>query len=350
MNTKPYLAGALPAGRLRDGRTGRRFPVRRRHRPRPHRREPRLARDDAACARAGTGRAGHAGGAARHGGRREGRRAGNIPACRRATGRSASPRPTWPRPAGCRIRCWTSSASPAPATSPSTRTFTVNLARLLTTPLASRLEAQRFEQVKLEVAREIEQHARDTRIAWVEAVAANQALEYARQVDAAAEASAELAERMARAGNMSQLDLAREQVFHAEPRPRWRAPASRPWRARKTHPPARPVGQGRAIQPARPPARAARRPGAAAGHRTHRDRTAPRRAGGKARCAGHRRQSRADEDDPLRQRAGSRLREPERDQTAMYRPRAAMSSRSSCRCSTGAARGWRGPKASTCRP
>jgi outer membrane protein TolC len=96
------------------------------------------------------------------------------------------------------------------------RTFTVNLARLLTLPLASRLEAQRFEQVKLEVAREIEQHARDTRIAWVEAVAANQALEYARQVDAAAEASAELGERMARAGNMSQLDLAREQLYHAE--------------------------------------------------------------------------------------------------------------------------------------
>lgn len=96
------------------------------------------------------------------------------------------------------------------------RTFTVSLVRLLTLPLASRLEAQRFEQVKLEVAREIERHARDTRIAWVEAVAANQALEYARQVDAAAEASAELAGRMARVGNMSQLDLAREQLFHAE--------------------------------------------------------------------------------------------------------------------------------------
>jgi outer membrane protein TolC len=96
------------------------------------------------------------------------------------------------------------------------RTFTVNLVKLLTTPLASRLEAQRFEQVKLEVAREIEQHARDTRVAWVEAVAARQVLDYAGQVNAAAEASAELAGRMARTGNMSQLDLSREQVFHAE--------------------------------------------------------------------------------------------------------------------------------------
>jgi len=96
------------------------------------------------------------------------------------------------------------------------RTFTVNLVRLLTLPLASRLEGQRFEQARLEVAREIEQHARETRIAWVEAVAANQTLEYARQVDAAAEASAELAGRMARVGNMSQLDLSREQLYHAE--------------------------------------------------------------------------------------------------------------------------------------
>ena len=96
------------------------------------------------------------------------------------------------------------------------RTFTANLIGVLTMPLASRIEARRFEQVKLEVAREIEQHARDTRVAWVEAVAAAQALDYMRRVNAAAEASAELAERMARAGNMNQLDLAREQVFYAE--------------------------------------------------------------------------------------------------------------------------------------
>jgi outer membrane protein TolC len=96
------------------------------------------------------------------------------------------------------------------------RTFTMNLVQLLTLPLASRLEARRFEQARLEVAREIEQHARDTRVAWVDAVAARQALDYARQVDAAAEASAELAGRMAKAGNMSQLDLAREQLYHLD--------------------------------------------------------------------------------------------------------------------------------------
>jgi outer membrane protein TolC len=96
------------------------------------------------------------------------------------------------------------------------RTFGVNLVGALLTPLASRLEARRFEQVKLEVGAEIERHAADTRRAWVEAVASSQALEYARQVDAAAEAGAELAGRMARTGNMNKLDLARQQLFYAE--------------------------------------------------------------------------------------------------------------------------------------
>jgi outer membrane protein TolC len=96
------------------------------------------------------------------------------------------------------------------------RTLGFNLLGTLLTPLASRLEARRFEQVKLEVAAEIERHAAETRRAWVDAVAAAQALEYARQVGAAAAASAELAGRMARAGSMSKLDLAREQLFHAE--------------------------------------------------------------------------------------------------------------------------------------
>jgi outer membrane protein TolC len=96
------------------------------------------------------------------------------------------------------------------------RTLTVNLIGALLTPLASRLEARRFEAVKLTVAAAIEQHALDTRRAWVDAVAASQALEYARQVDAAAQASAELAGRMTHAGNMHQLDLARQQLFQAE--------------------------------------------------------------------------------------------------------------------------------------
>jgi outer membrane protein TolC len=96
------------------------------------------------------------------------------------------------------------------------RSVTVGLAGALTLPLASRLEARRFEQVKLEVAYAIERHAAQTRGAWVDAVAAGQALDYARRVDAAARASADLAGRMANAGNMNRLELARQQLFQAE--------------------------------------------------------------------------------------------------------------------------------------
>ena len=96
------------------------------------------------------------------------------------------------------------------------RSLSVDLVGILTMLLASTMEARRFEQVKLDVAWAIEQHAAQTRRAWVEAVAASQALDYARQVDAAAQASAELAGRMARVGNMSQLELARQQLFQAE--------------------------------------------------------------------------------------------------------------------------------------
>jgi outer membrane protein TolC len=62
----------------------------------------------------------------------------------------------------------------------------------------------------------IERHALETRTAWIEAVASRQALEYARRVQASAEAGAELTGRMARAGNTNRLELAREQVFLAE--------------------------------------------------------------------------------------------------------------------------------------
>jgi outer membrane protein TolC len=96
------------------------------------------------------------------------------------------------------------------------RTLTLDLIGLLTAPLAQRLEGRRFEQVRLRVAAEIERHAADTRRAWYEAVAARQGVAYARQVNAAAEAAAELSARMAAAGSASRLDLAREQAFHAE--------------------------------------------------------------------------------------------------------------------------------------
>jgi outer membrane protein TolC len=96
------------------------------------------------------------------------------------------------------------------------RSLTFNLVNLLTAPLAQRIEGRRFEHARLTVANQVQQHAAETRRAYYQAVAALQDVEYARQVNSSAEASAELAGRMAQAGNWSQLDLAREQAFHAE--------------------------------------------------------------------------------------------------------------------------------------
>jgi outer membrane protein TolC len=87
---------------------------------------------------------------------------------------------------------------------------------LLTIPLRSRIESSRFEQAKLAAAEEAVRIAADTRRAYFSAVAAHQTAQYMEQVAAAAEAGAELAQRMARAGNWSRLDQAREQAFYAD--------------------------------------------------------------------------------------------------------------------------------------
>ncbi|MCE3261470.1 MAG: transporter [Pseudoduganella sp.] len=96
------------------------------------------------------------------------------------------------------------------------RTLSINFIQLLTLPLASRIEAQRFEQVKLDLAGEAVGLAHQARLAWIEAVAAQQGVEYAQQISDAAEASGELAKRMQAAGNWSKYDAAREQAFHAD--------------------------------------------------------------------------------------------------------------------------------------
>lgn len=96
------------------------------------------------------------------------------------------------------------------------RAFIFDLLGLITMPLRTQLERERFATVQGRVTADILQVAADTRRAWVSAVAAQQAASYAEQVQAAAEAAAELARRMARAGNFSRLDQAREQAFYAE--------------------------------------------------------------------------------------------------------------------------------------
>jgi outer membrane protein TolC len=91
-----------------------------------------------------------------------------------------------------------------------------DLAGLLTLPVRSGIETRRFEQAKLQAASDAVRLAAATRRAYFNAVAAQQTCHYMEQVKTSAEAGAELARRMAKAGNFSQLDAAREQAFYAD--------------------------------------------------------------------------------------------------------------------------------------
>ncbi|PXW96958.1 outer membrane protein TolC [Sphaerotilus hippei] len=90
------------------------------------------------------------------------------------------------------------------------------LGRLLLMPLAKSLENQRLAAQQAQTTLQVIEHLATARRAWVEAVAAEEGLRYLRQVHEAAEAGAELARRMALAGNFNRLALAREQAFEAE--------------------------------------------------------------------------------------------------------------------------------------
>jgi len=91
-----------------------------------------------------------------------------------------------------------------------------NLIRLLTQPMRGDIEQRLFEQTRLDLSLEVLRLAADTRKAWVAAVAANETAQVMQQAMEAAEAGAELARRMAEAGNWSKLKQAREHAFYAD--------------------------------------------------------------------------------------------------------------------------------------
>ena len=96
------------------------------------------------------------------------------------------------------------------------RTYTFDFATLIVAPLATRLESRRFEQTKLLVGNAALRVALETKRAYFASVAAQESVRYFEQVKIAAEAGADLGRRMARAGNWSKLEQAREQVFYAD--------------------------------------------------------------------------------------------------------------------------------------
>ncbi len=87
---------------------------------------------------------------------------------------------------------------------------------LLTIPLSVKAQEKRLEAVQNRAAGEGLRVALHTRKAWFDAVAAQETARYMEQVKESAEASAELARRMAAVGNFPKLTYAREQAFYAE--------------------------------------------------------------------------------------------------------------------------------------
>jgi outer membrane protein, multidrug efflux system len=96
------------------------------------------------------------------------------------------------------------------------RGLSFNVVGLLSLPWRSKWQNQQHEVAKLQAAQEVIKLAADTRKAWVSAVAAQQTAAYMADAKLAAEAGGELARRMARVGNWSRLEQAREQVFLAD--------------------------------------------------------------------------------------------------------------------------------------
>jgi outer membrane protein TolC len=94
--------------------------------------------------------------------------------------------------------------------------LTFNIFSLLTMPKMLEIERLNFEKAKQQAALDVLKLAYQTRLAYFNAVAANEQVTYSAQVLESAEASAEMARRMVKAGNWNQLELAREQGFYAD--------------------------------------------------------------------------------------------------------------------------------------
>jgi len=91
-----------------------------------------------------------------------------------------------------------------------------NVMSLITMSSRVEIAEQRFEQAKLNAAGEALRVALEARRGWFEAVGAKESERYFEMVKRSADASAELAARMAGVGNFSKLQRMREQAFYAE--------------------------------------------------------------------------------------------------------------------------------------
>lgn len=96
------------------------------------------------------------------------------------------------------------------------RSLMFDLLGLLSMPAATKVQQRHFEQVQLEAAQATVNLATQARLAYFNALAAQELVSYFEQVHDAADAAAELARRMQKAGNFSALEQLREQSFQAD--------------------------------------------------------------------------------------------------------------------------------------
>lgn len=96
------------------------------------------------------------------------------------------------------------------------RLLSVGLIDLMTLPYRQGISRSLVTQAKFQLSASVVEHVTQVRQGWVRAVAAGQVLQYAEQVNASAQASAELAQRMQQVGNFTKLQRQRQQVFYAD--------------------------------------------------------------------------------------------------------------------------------------
>lgn len=101
------------------------------------------------------------------------------------------------------------------------RLLAVGLLDVLTLPLRYASAQRRIEQSQVRLAMDVVEKVTKVRQSWVKAVAAQQQLHYARQVNEVGEISAELARRMQQVGNFNRLQRARQQAFYADAATQW---------------------------------------------------------------------------------------------------------------------------------
>ena len=96
------------------------------------------------------------------------------------------------------------------------RLLSFGLLDLLTLPRRLAIANSQVAQARVQLSANVVDQVTQVRQAWVRAVAAQQSLEYALQINKTAQASSELAKRMQQVGNFNKLQRMRQQSFYAD--------------------------------------------------------------------------------------------------------------------------------------